>query len=67
MIHIDFLCVLFISKLRKASHCQEEDCKPKTQKKAKVEFKEVLEPKLHEDDPLSIVTTIIAQVLHEKS
>uniref|UniRef100_A0A3P9AXA9 Ubiquitin specific peptidase 40 n=1 Tax=Maylandia zebra TaxID=106582 RepID=A0A3P9AXA9_9CICH len=39
----------------------EEDCKPKTQKKAKVEFKEVLEPKLHEDDPLSIVTTIIAQ------
>uniref|UniRef100_A0A3Q4IF21 Ubiquitin specific peptidase 40 n=1 Tax=Neolamprologus brichardi TaxID=32507 RepID=A0A3Q4IF21_NEOBR len=39
----------------------EEDCKPKTQKKAKVEFKEVLEPKLQEDDPLSIVTTIIAQ------
>ncbi|XP_039459466.1 ubiquitin carboxyl-terminal hydrolase 40 isoform X1 [Oreochromis aureus] len=39
----------------------EEDCKPKTQKKAKVELKEVLEPKLQEDDPLSIVTTIIAQ------
>uniref|UniRef100_A0A3Q0S7X2 Ubiquitin specific peptidase 40 n=1 Tax=Amphilophus citrinellus TaxID=61819 RepID=A0A3Q0S7X2_AMPCI len=39
----------------------EEDCKPKTQKKAKVEVKEVLEPKLQEDDPLSILTTIIAQ------
>ncbi|XP_051242887.1 ubiquitin carboxyl-terminal hydrolase 40 isoform X2 [Dicentrarchus labrax] len=40
----------------------EEDCKPKTQKKVKEEVKkEVCEPKLQEDDPLSVLTAIIAQ------
>ncbi|XP_035023550.2 ubiquitin carboxyl-terminal hydrolase 40 isoform X1 [Hippoglossus stenolepis] len=39
----------------------EEDCKPKTQKKVKEEVKEAFEPKLQEDDPLSVLTTIIAQ------
>ncbi|XP_008275139.1 ubiquitin carboxyl-terminal hydrolase 40 isoform X2 [Stegastes partitus] len=39
----------------------EEDCKPKTQKKVKEEVKEVCEPKLQEDDPLSVLTAVIAQ------
>ncbi|KAG7224082.1 hypothetical protein INR49_019817 [Caranx melampygus] len=39
----------------------EEDCKPKTQRKVKEEAKEVCEPKLQEDDPLSVLTAIIAQ------
>ncbi|XP_047200785.1 ubiquitin carboxyl-terminal hydrolase 40 isoform X2 [Girardinichthys multiradiatus] len=39
----------------------EEDCKPKTQKKIKEEVKELPEQKLQEDDPLSIITAIIAQ------
>ncbi|KAM4540583.1 ubiquitin carboxyl-terminal hydrolase 40 isoform 2-T2 [Fundulus diaphanus] len=39
----------------------EEDCKPKTQKKIKEEVKESSEPNLQEDDPLSIITAIIAQ------
>ncbi|CAJ1073333.1 ubiquitin carboxyl-terminal hydrolase 40 isoform X1 [Xyrichtys novacula] len=39
----------------------EEDCKPKTQKKAKERVKEACEPKLQEDDPLSVLTAIIAQ------
>uniref|UniRef100_A0A1A8VFL9 Ubiquitin specific peptidase 40 n=1 Tax=Nothobranchius furzeri TaxID=105023 RepID=A0A1A8VFL9_NOTFU len=38
----------------------DEDCKPKTQIKIK-EVKEVCEPKLQEDDPLSVLTTIISQ------
>lgn len=45
--------------------CQEEDCKPKTQRKVKEEAKEVCEPKLQEDDPLSVLTAIIAQVLQQ--
>ncbi|TKS86780.1 Ubiquitin carboxyl-terminal hydrolase 40 [Collichthys lucidus] len=41
---------------------QEEDCKPKTQKKVKEEVKkEACEPKLQEDDPLSVLTAIISQ------
>lgn len=44
--------------------CQEEDVKPKTQKKVKELEKEVHEPKLQEDDPLSVLTAIIAQVQH---
>ncbi|XP_041809332.1 ubiquitin carboxyl-terminal hydrolase 40 isoform X1 [Chelmon rostratus] len=41
---------------------QEEECKPKTQKKVKEEVKkEASEPKLQEDDPLSVLTAIIAQ------
>ncbi|XP_029350343.1 ubiquitin carboxyl-terminal hydrolase 40 [Echeneis naucrates] len=39
----------------------EEDCKPKTQRKVKEEVKEVCEPKLQEDDPLSVLTAIISQ------
>ncbi|XP_039992469.1 ubiquitin carboxyl-terminal hydrolase 40 isoform X2 [Xiphias gladius] len=39
----------------------EEDCKPKTQRKVKEEVKEVCDQKLQEDDPLSVLTTIIAQ------
>ncbi|KAM9842918.1 ubiquitin carboxyl-terminal hydrolase 40 [Aulostomus maculatus] len=39
----------------------EDDCKPKTKKKVKQEVKEECEPKLKEDDPLSVLTTIIAQ------
>ncbi|XP_074516578.1 ubiquitin carboxyl-terminal hydrolase 40 isoform X1 [Sebastes fasciatus] len=39
----------------------EEDCKPKTQKKVKEEVKQMCEPKLQEDDPLSVITVIIAQ------
>ncbi|XP_022056802.2 ubiquitin carboxyl-terminal hydrolase 40 isoform X2 [Acanthochromis polyacanthus] len=39
----------------------EEDCKPKTQKKVREEVKEVCEPKLQEDDPLSVLIAIIAQ------
>lgn len=48
------------------SRCQEEDCKPKTQKKVKEEVKELCEPKLKDDDPLSVLTTIIAQVQQQK-
>lgn len=51
--------------LRNASplfRCQEEERKPKIQKKVKEEVKEVCEPKLQEDDPLSVLTAIIAQV-----
>lgn len=43
-------------------HCQEEDCKPKTQKKVKEEVIKVCEPKLQADDPLSVLTALIAQV-----
>ncbi|KAF1374703.1 hypothetical protein PFLUV_G00231860 [Perca fluviatilis] len=39
----------------------EEECKPKTQKKVKEEVKQICEPKLQEDDPLSVITAIIAQ------
>lgn len=39
----------------------EDDCKPKTQKKVKQDVKEMCEPKLQEDDPLSVLTSIIAQ------
>ncbi|XP_041669120.1 ubiquitin carboxyl-terminal hydrolase 40 [Cheilinus undulatus] len=39
----------------------EEECKPKTQKKAKEKVREACEPKLQEDDPLSVLTAIIAQ------
>ncbi|XP_041827109.1 ubiquitin carboxyl-terminal hydrolase 40 isoform X2 [Melanotaenia boesemani] len=39
----------------------EEDCKPKTQKKVKEDVKEACELKLQEDDPLSVLTAIIAQ------
>ncbi|XP_026195845.1 ubiquitin carboxyl-terminal hydrolase 40 isoform X2 [Anabas testudineus] len=39
----------------------EEDCKPKTQKKVKEEVIKVCEPKLQADDPLSVLTAIIAQ------
>lgn len=42
--------------------CQDEECKSKIQKKLKREVKEVCEPKLKEDDPLSVLTAIIAQV-----
>ncbi|KAM4542615.1 ubiquitin carboxyl-terminal hydrolase 40 isoform 2-T2 [Odontesthes bonariensis] len=38
-----------------------EDYKPKTQKKVKEEVKESCEPKVQEDDPLSVLTAIIAQ------
>lgn len=47
--------------------CQEEDCKPKAQKKVKEEVEEVREPKLKEDDPLSVLTTIISQVQQQKA
>ncbi|XP_065822433.1 ubiquitin carboxyl-terminal hydrolase 40 isoform X2 [Labrus bergylta] len=40
---------------------QEEECKPKTQMKVKEKVKEACEPKLQEDDPLSVLTAIIAQ------
>lgn len=40
---------------------QEEDCKPKAQRKTKEEIKESSETKVQEDDPLSIITAIIAQ------
>ncbi|XP_038584441.1 ubiquitin carboxyl-terminal hydrolase 40 isoform X2 [Micropterus salmoides] len=39
----------------------DEECKSKIQKKLKREVKEVCEPKLKEDDPLSVLTAIIAQ------
>ncbi|XP_058471340.1 ubiquitin carboxyl-terminal hydrolase 40 isoform X2 [Solea solea] len=39
----------------------EADCKPKTQRKAKEEAKDVCEPKLQEDDPLSVISAIIVQ------
>ncbi|XP_074548173.1 ubiquitin carboxyl-terminal hydrolase 40 isoform X2 [Halichoeres trimaculatus] len=39
----------------------EEESKPKTQKKAKDNVKETCEPRLQEDDPLSVLTAIIAQ------
>ncbi|XP_028995909.1 ubiquitin carboxyl-terminal hydrolase 40 isoform X2 [Betta splendens] len=39
----------------------EEDCKPKTQKKVKLEVKEACEPKLQADDPLSVLAAIISQ------
>ncbi|KAI3367183.1 hypothetical protein L3Q82_008235 [Scortum barcoo] len=39
----------------------EEERKPKTQKKVKEEDKEVCEPKVQEDDPLSVLTAVIAQ------
>ncbi|XP_019110038.2 ubiquitin carboxyl-terminal hydrolase 40 isoform X1 [Larimichthys crocea] len=40
----------------------EEECKPKTQKKVKEDVKkEACEPKLQEDDPLSVLTAIISQ------
>ncbi|XP_026161733.1 ubiquitin carboxyl-terminal hydrolase 40 isoform X2 [Mastacembelus armatus] len=39
----------------------EEECKPKTQKKVKEEVKDVCEPKVQENDPLSVLSTIIAQ------
>lgn len=43
---------------------QEEEFKPKCQKKAKKEVNaDTCEPKLHEDDPLSVITALIAQVV----
>ncbi|XP_063765610.1 ubiquitin carboxyl-terminal hydrolase 40 [Eleginops maclovinus] len=39
----------------------EEDCKAKTQKKVKDEVKQMCEPKLQEDDPLSVISAIITQ------
>ncbi|XP_049452493.1 ubiquitin carboxyl-terminal hydrolase 40 isoform X1 [Epinephelus fuscoguttatus] len=39
----------------------EEECKPKTQRKVKEEVKKMCEPKVQEDDPLSVLTAIIAQ------
>ncbi|XP_044023180.1 ubiquitin carboxyl-terminal hydrolase 40 isoform X1 [Siniperca chuatsi] len=39
----------------------EKESKPKTKKKVKEEVKEVCEPKLKEDDPLSVLTAIIAE------
>ncbi|XP_054470070.1 ubiquitin carboxyl-terminal hydrolase 40 isoform X2 [Anoplopoma fimbria] len=39
----------------------EEECKPKTQKKVKEEVKQMCAPKIQEDDPLSVLTAIIAQ------
>ncbi|XP_031703840.1 ubiquitin carboxyl-terminal hydrolase 40 isoform X1 [Anarrhichthys ocellatus] len=39
----------------------EEECKPKTQKKVTEEVKPTCEPKLQEDDPLSVIAAIIAQ------
>lgn len=43
---------------------QEEEYKPKCPKKTQIEVKkDTCEPKLHEDDPLSVVTAIIAQVV----
>ena len=58
---------LCVYKQRKHLCCfQEEDCKPKTQRKVKEEVKEAFEPKLLEDDPLSVLTTIIAQVLQRQ-
>ncbi|XP_038129228.1 ubiquitin carboxyl-terminal hydrolase 40 isoform X1 [Cyprinodon tularosa] len=39
----------------------EDDCKPKAQKKIEKEVKESSEQNLQEDDPLSIITAIIAQ------
>lgn len=41
---------------------EEEDCKPRSQKKAKDEAKDLSEPKLQEDDPLSVLTAVISQV-----
>ncbi|XP_072220831.1 ubiquitin carboxyl-terminal hydrolase 40 isoform X2 [Leuresthes tenuis] len=38
-----------------------EDYKPKTQKKVKEEVKDACEPKVQEDDPLSVLAAIIAQ------
>lgn len=48
-------------------HCfQEEEYKPKCLKKTKEEVKkDTCEPKLQEDDPLSVVTAIIAQVMQK--
>ncbi|XP_069563342.1 ubiquitin carboxyl-terminal hydrolase 40 isoform X2 [Brachyistius frenatus] len=40
---------------------QEEDCKPKPQRKIKEQVKEVCEPTLQEDDPLSVLTAIISK------
>lgn len=43
---------------------QEEEYKPKCQKKAKKEVDtDTCEPKLHEDDPLSVITALISQVV----
>lgn len=43
---------------------QEEEYKPKCQKKAKKEVNtDTCEPRLHEDDPLSVITALIAQVV----
>lgn len=52
-----------LTSLVTGSHWEppEEDCKPKTQWKVKEEVQEVCEPKLQENDPLSVLTAIIAQ------
>ncbi|XP_056282071.1 ubiquitin carboxyl-terminal hydrolase 40 isoform X2 [Pseudoliparis swirei] len=39
----------------------EEECKAKTQNNVKEEVKEMHEPKLEEDDPLSVIAAVIAQ------
>ncbi|XP_037342599.2 ubiquitin carboxyl-terminal hydrolase 40 [Pungitius pungitius] len=39
----------------------EEERKPKTQKQSRDEVEQMCEPKLQEDDPLSVITAIIAQ------
>ena len=47
------------------SFCQEDDGKPKTQKKIREEVKDTCDPKLQEDDPLSVLTAVIAQVYNQ--
>lgn len=44
-------------------HLQEEEHKPKSQKKIPEKvLKEVFEPNVQEDDPLSVLTALIGQV-----
>lgn len=46
---------------------QEVEYKPKCQRKAQEEVNtDTCEPKLHEDDPLSVVTALIAQVVQKQ-
>lgn len=47
---------------------QEVEYKPNCQKKAKEEVNtDTCETKLHEDDPLSVVTALIAQVAQKQN
>lgn len=54
------LCFLLLLPIHCTFYWQDEDVKPKAQKKEKV--KERCEAELQEDDPLSVLTAIIAQV-----